>query len=222
MDDYFILFKPRDIVSGDFYWIKQTDHKLVVVAADCTGHGVPGAFMSLLGMSYLDDIVEKEGVTDAGQILNHLRQDVIDALHQSDTSETKEGMDMALCTFDLNQDKVQYAGANNALYLIRGDEVIEYKADRMPVAIYTKIDDFQTNELELKKGDCIYMFSDGFPDQFGGPRNKKYKYKPFKELLMAIHKSPMEEQKQILDDTLEAWRGENEQVDDIVVMGIKY
>jgi len=222
VEDYFILFKPRDIVSGDFYWVRQLDHKLIVVAADCTGHGVPGAFMSLLGMSYLNDIIGKEGVTEAGQILNYLRQYVIDSLHQRMEGETKEGMDMALCTIDLNLNELQFAGANNSLYHIRNNEFMEVKADRMPVAIYAELNDFQTHKLSIQKGDCFYMFSDGFADQFGGPKNKKYKYKPFQDLLLEIHKSPMPEQKQLLDDTFETWKGDNFQVDDIVVIGIKY
>jgi ligand-binding sensor domain-containing protein/serine phosphatase RsbU (regulator of sigma subunit) len=222
VEDYFILFKPRDIVSGDFYWVRQTDQKLIVVAADCTGHGVPGAFMSLLGMSYLNDIIGKEGVTEAGQILNYLRRYIIDSLHQKIEGETKEGMDMALCTIDLNSNELQYAGANNSLYQIRNNEFVEIKADRMPVAIYAELNDFQTHKMSIQRGDYFYMFSDSFADQFGGPKNKKYKYKPFQDLLLEIHQSPMQEQKQLLDDTFETWKGENFQVDDIVVIGIKY
>ncbi len=147
---------------------------------------------------------------------------MIEALHQKVEGETKEGMDMALCTIDLKMNELQYAGANNSLYHIRNNEFTEVKADRMPVAIYAELNDFQTHKMTIQRGDCFYMFSDGFPDQFGGPKNKKYKYKPFQELLQEIHKSPMQEQKQLLDDTFETWRGENFQVDDIVVVGIKY
>ncbi len=221
--DYFILYKPRDIVSGDFYWVKNVDMNLVVVAADCTGHGVPGAFMSLLGMSYLDDIVEKERVTNPGRILNRLREEVITALKQKGIeSESKDGMDVALCTIDLTKNKLQYSGANNPLYFLKDHELAEIKGDRMPVAIHTKMTDFTTHPLTIDKGQTFYIFSDGYADQFGGPKGKKFKYTQFKELLLEIQDKGMLDQKEILDQRFEEWRGDLYQVDDVVVIGVRY
>ena len=223
VSDSFILFKPRDIVSGDFYWVKRKNSELIVVAADCTGHGVPGAFMSMLGISFLDEIVDKDNVRDPGQILGRLRKSVIAALKQQDPeAETKDGMDMALCSIDITGNRLSFAGAHNSAWLFRGEEVTELKADRMPVAIHRKLDDFTTHSVDLNKGDTIYLFSDGFPDQFGGPKGKKYKYRPFQELLMGMQGNDLETQKELLEKAFHDWKGDLDQVDDVVVVGIRY
>jgi serine phosphatase RsbU (regulator of sigma subunit) len=220
---YFILYKPRDIVSGDFYWINAKDSKIIVTAADCTGHGVPGAFMSMLGMALLNEITSKSEVTTASQILDELRTLVIKSLHQSGSvEETKDGMDMALCVFDSDLKRVQFAGAFNPLYLVRGNELIEGPADRMPVGFHDKqTTSFTNTEIPLQPGDTLYIFSDGYVDQFGGENGKKFMAKRFKQLLIDIHDKAMEEQKQILDTTITEWRGELDQVDDILVIGMR-
>ncbi|MBW8051901.1 MAG: SpoIIE family protein phosphatase, partial [Cytophagales bacterium] len=241
LPEHFILFQPRDIVSGDFYWEAQKNGKWVFTAADCTGHGVPGAFMSMLGISFLNEIVNKNGILHPGKILDHLRQNVITSLHQTGKEgEAKDGMDIALCVFDIeggkekyNLTKVHFAGANNPLYLIRNKELIEYKADKMPIGthIEKEIKPFTTHEIPLKKNDFLYFFSDGYADQFGGKEGKRFKSGHFRKLLVSIHKQTMKKQKAILKSTIEEWKSHPdpyspdgrsfEQMDDILVIGIR-
>jgi serine phosphatase RsbU (regulator of sigma subunit) len=223
LPEHFILFRPRDIVSGDFYWMTRKDNLLVVIAADCTGHGVPGAFMSMLGVSFLNEIVNRHEITTAGAILTQLRADVKKTLGQEGKEgEAKDGMDIALCIVDLDHMKLQYAGAYNPFYLFRNNELLEIKADRMPIGIYVKEkESFTNNEIDLHKNDVFYIFSDGFQDQFGGEDGQKYKTKNFKQLLLEIHNKPMAEQREILNTTIDQWRGKWEQVDDIIIMGVR-
>ena len=223
MPNNMVFFKPRDIVSGDFYWCKQIKNFVIFAAADCTGHGVPGAFMSMLGISFLNEIVSKSRFDKPNEILNTLRKRIKKSLNQTGESfESADGMDMALCVLDTEYNIMQFAGAYNSLYLIRDGELQVYKADRQPVAIYMREKDFTNYEFEVKKDDCIYLFSDGYKDQFGGDRGHKYKSKRFNELLLSIHKKPMKEQRAILDKTITDWMGSNhEQLDDILVLGVK-
>ncbi|OFX32749.1 MAG: hypothetical protein A2X08_06800 [Bacteroidetes bacterium GWA2_32_17] len=253
LGEHFILFKPKDIVSGDFYWATQITtmghaplttrghaHLLIVAVADCTGHGVPGAFMSMLGISFLNEIVLKEEVRKANQILNHLRKEIINALQQKGISgEQKDGMDISLLVVNTETKECQWAGANNPLYIVSsmqsafGNEMhelptatascqlYELKGDKMPIAIYERMDDFTNHEFTLQKGDCVYLFSDGYADQFGGPKSKKFMYKQLKELLLINCQRPMQEQKETLDVAIGKWKGEKEQIDDITVLGIK-
>jgi len=223
LQGHFILYKPRDIVSGDYYWMTLKDNKTIVVAADCTGHGVPGAFMSMLGISFMNEIVNKSDTTQANEILNQLRGDVISSLGQTgQEGEAQDGMDLALCVIDTITMKVQYSGAYNPLYIIRNGELIEYKADKMPIGIHKeKSDPFKNNDIDIQIGDALYMFSDGYVDQFGGIKQKKFMTKNFKELLMRINKKPMKEQGEILEKTLKEWMGNVEQIDDILVMGLR-
>jgi serine phosphatase RsbU (regulator of sigma subunit) len=223
LPDRFILYLPRDIVSGDFYWLNELNSKVITVAADCTGHGVPGAFMSMLGVAFLNEIVSKVTDIHAHEILNQLRTHVIKSLHQTGAEgESKDGMDIALCVYDLPSMKLEYSGANNPLYLIRDNEVIIYKADKMPIGIHALADQsFTLNVIDLKKGDIIYTFSDGYEDQFGGPNGKKFMAKNMRELLLKIHKEDMETQKTILKDTLYDWMKHTEQIDDVIVMGVR-
>ncbi len=220
---YFILYKPRDIVSGDFYWINQKDNKIIMAAADCTGHGVPGAFMSMLGMALLNEIVSKGEFENAAQILNQLRSLIIKSLHQSGKiEEAKDGMDLALCIVDKDTEMVQFAGAFNPLYLVRNGELLETSADRMPVGFHDKLDvPFKNNEIKLLKGDTFYIFSDGYVDQFGGENGKKFMAKKFKQLLVSMQQLSMEKQKDILDKNITDWRGELDQVDDIMILGLR-
>jgi len=221
--DHFILYKPRDIVSGDFYWITHKDDKIIVAAVDCTGHGVPGAFMSMLGFAFLNEIVNKETELKANSILNQLRDYVKESLHQTGKEdEAKDGMDIALCIIDPDKQKLQYSGAYNPLYLIRDDDFISLKADRMPIGIHIiEKGSFTNHEIDIKKGDIIYIFTDGYIDQFGGPNSRKFKLIPFKEMLISIKDKSMSEQKEILDTEFAKWKGDHDQIDDVLVMGIK-
>ncbi len=223
LPEHFILFKPRDIVSGDFYWVANKDEKIYIAAADCTGHGVSGAFMSMLGHSFLNEIVNNYKISKPGQMLNRLRTTIIKALHQTGKmDEAKDGLDIALCILQLKEKKLLFSGAYNPLIMIRDTKLTEIRGDRMPIGIhFDETRPFNSHELELKKGDSIYIFSDGYIDQFGGPKGTKFKLDPFKKLLMSIQDRSMEQQKRILDERLEKWRGKFHQVDDILVIGFK-
>ncbi len=227
VNENFIFYKPRDIVSGDFYWIKQVNQYIVLVAADCTGHGIPGALMSMLGISHLNEIVQRREITQSNQILNELRKQIKFSLRQhGQTDEAKDGIDLALCVLDLRNMKMQYSGANNPLYLIRDvDDVPEFKeikADKMPIGYYQNKDRaFVNHDIQLQTGDTFYIFSDGFIDQKGGKDNKKFLSKNFKKLLLEIHDRAMYDQKDILEKTLSEWMGGNSQVDDILVIGVR-
>jgi serine phosphatase RsbU (regulator of sigma subunit) len=218
----FILYLPKEIVSGDFYWFERSDNKLIAVAGDCTGHGVPGALMSMLGISFLEEIVNNRGITESGKILNELRKEVRRALHQKgEKEEAHDGMDISLCVIDLISNIIQYSGAYNNLYLIRDNELFEYKADRMPVGIFDLADkDFTTQNIQSRPGDQLYMFSDGYADQFGGPYRKKYKYAALKSSLLKIHKLPLCEQKEELEKEFNRWKGDNPQIDDVLIFGL--
>ncbi len=227
LNEHFILYEPRDIVSGDFYWIKQVKQCIILVAADCTGHGVPGAFMSMLGMSNLNELVQRREITQANQVLYELRKQIKYSLRQhGKRDESKDGIDMALCVLDLENMKMQYAGANSPLYLVKSvngkPELKEVKADRMPLGYYPGKDiPFVNHEIQLEKGDAFYLFSDGFIDQKGGKEDKKFLSKNFKNLLLEINDQAMHDQKGILEKTLSDWMGDNSQVDDLLVVGVR-
>jgi phosphoserine phosphatase RsbU/P len=221
---YFIFYLPKDIVSGDFYWMAEVDGLVMLAAVDCTGHGVPGAFMSIVGYNQLHNAVSVKKARKASDILNELNMGVINTLNEnSSDSSIKDGMDMTLCVFDFPNKKVDFAGANNPIILIRDNIPTKFKGDRFPIGAY--IEDrpqmFTNNEINIKKNDMIYLFSDGYADQFGGPENKKFFTRRFEELLFEIHDKPLEEQKELLKTTLYDWMGNNGQVDDILVIGIK-
>ena len=221
LPEYFILYEPRDIVSGDYYWISQKEEKVILVAADCTGHGVPGAFMSMLGISFLNEIVNKEIELKSDVILNELRNYVITSLRQTgQTGESKDGMDISLTIIDFAKNELQFSGAYNPLYIIKNSELNQIKADKMPIGISDKFHiPFSSHLIKLEKGDTFYMFSDGYVDQFGGPKGKNFMSKAFKKLLLEIQNESMSEQEKILNDTLCSWKGNNEQIDDILVVG---
>lgn len=220
---HFILFKPRDIVSGDFYWATAKNDKVVFVAADCTGHGVPGAFMSMLGVSFLNEIVNKNPISTAGFILDNLRDYVKSTLSQEGKAdEAKDGMDLSLCIIDKESKKLQFAGAHNPLIYFRNGNLHEIKADKMPIGIHASEETHFTNHvLDIEKDDIFYMFSDGYHDQLGGDKRRKLMKKPFKRLLGEIHQKPLAEQKEILDKENVDWIGNYEQIDDIIVVGFK-
>jgi serine phosphatase RsbU (regulator of sigma subunit) len=224
LKSYFILNKPRDIVSGDYYWTAHKSNKVIIAVADCTGHGVPGAFMSILGISLLNEIVNKAKSILANDLLNRLREQLITSLRQTGKNDkTRDGIEVALCVVDYNKRKLQYAGAFRPLYLIRKSDLSEIKGDYMPIGIYEGDKrPFSKKELHFEENDIIYMFSDGYPDQIGGPERKTFRLKKFKELLMDIHTKPMNEQKVILEKKFKEWKRDIEQIDDILVMGIKF
>ena len=209
LPNHFILFKPKDIVSGDFYWVKKIENKTIFIVADCTGHGVPGAFMSMLGISYLNEIIASNNTLHANEILNRLRQKVKTAFLQNDELSVKDGMDIALCIIDFDEMKLQFSGAFNSLYLFRNKLFTEYKADKQPIGIYPKEKDFSLTEIDLQKNDMLYMFSDGYSDQLGGEYGKKFMTKRFKETLFEIHNNELNEQKKILNKTFEKWKNDS-------------
>lgn len=227
LDEVFILYKPRDIVSGDFYWIKQVNQYIIITAADCTGHGVPGAFMSLLGISYLNEIVQRREITQANQVLHELRSQIKHSLRQHGLpDESKDGIDMAICAIDRKKHLMQYAGANNPMYIIKDrngiPELNEIKADKMPLGYYSGKDKpFTNHEIKLEIGDTFYLFSDGFVDQKGGKQNKKFMSRNLKKLLLEIHDQPMHDQKQHLEKTLGNWMNGRSQMDDVLIVGVR-
>lgn len=223
-EESFVLFKPRDIVSGDFYWFTNHLDKKIIACVDCTGHGVPGAFMSMIGNTLLNQIVNEKNIIKPSDILNLLHERVRQSLKQDlENNETRDGMDLALCVFDDKRGILKYAGANRPIYIIRGGILQEYKPTKSPIGGDQMEEDkkFINNEIEIFSGDIIYMSTDGYADQFGGERGKKLMVKRFHQLLVEIHHKPMEEQGRILKETIEKWQGNNEQVDDILVIGIK-
>jgi ligand-binding sensor domain-containing protein/serine phosphatase RsbU (regulator of sigma subunit) len=221
----FILFKPKDIVSGDFYWFTRVDDREYIAAVDCTGHGVPGAFMSIIGHSSLNKIVNQYGILEPGKILDELNKEVVGTLHhRGDTGDVNDGMDLSVIAYDTKKRMIEYAGAYNPMYLVRDGKLIEAKADRQPIgrASGTEKKHFSTQTIEVLKGDTIYLFSDGYADQFGGSKLKKFKSKNMKELLVKIAREPVERQRELLDRAIEDWRGNVEQVDDILVIGRRF
>ena len=221
-EDVFLFWRPRDIVSGDFYWMKRIGDTVIFTVADCTGHGVPGAFMSMLGVAFLNEIcVDFSEITNPAQILEDMRRKVISTLRQTNNIfEQKDGMDMGLCILNLSTMKMQFAGANNGMYHVRGTTLTEYKAVKNPIAIFPKIMPFVNYDVDIQHGDYIYMFSDGYADQFGSD-NRKFTFRRLRELIIDINTKTKvaSEQAAILENTLTEWRGEREQLDDILIGG---
>lgn len=224
--DSFLLYLPKDIVSGDFYWVNETKNKIFVAVVDCTGHGVPGAFMSIIGVEILRNITNIQGINDSAEILNRLNTGVIQTFskdYNEDSALVKDGMDVAFCIIDKENNILQYSGAFSNLYLIRDSKITEIKGDRYSVGMGNKAEQqlFSSHYIPIQPEDMIYIFTDGYVDQFGGPDNKKYKFRRFRHLLLNIHKFPLETQRQYIEDSILEWKGDNEQVDDILIIGIK-
>ncbi len=222
LPDSFVLYKPKDIVAGDFYWMEQANNKIYFAAADCTGHGVPGAMVSVVCHNALNRALKEFQLTDPGQILDKVRELVEETFEQSE-QDVKDGMDIALCILDTESRTIMYSGANNPLWIIRSGahEVEQFKADKQPIGKFADAHPFTSHQVSLNPGDIVYVFSDGYADQFGGPRGKKFKYKAFRDLLLENKDKPMEEQRAIIDQQFEEWRGELEQIDDVCVIGVR-
>lgn len=232
LPESFVLFKPKDLVSGDFYWFKHIDGyktefaeikpNSIISAIDCTGHGVPGAFMSMMGNEILNRIVVSHGITTADGILNNLHKEITEALQQ-DKTDSKDGMDLGLCVYSQEQNLLSFSGAKNPLVYIQNEELHTIKGDKMPIGgAQLKMDRrFSKHQLIIEEPTYCYLYSDGFQDQFGGPEGRKFMVKRLKNLLLEIHKKPMPEQKDLLEQKFEEWRGDNQQIDDVLVIGFK-
>ncbi len=224
LPESFIFYRPKDIVSGDFYWIEQRNDTVCFSAVDCTGHGVPGALMSVVGFNLLTQAVNEMGLLVPSEILKHLDEGVTKTLRQSgDGKGVKDGMDLSLCSLNLKTHELQYAGAYNSLYYVVDGVLKEVKSDKFPIGVNIdgKVDNYTNHVISLKKGDCVYLFSDGYADQFGGPKGKKFKYNQLKELLQKNYLLPIDDQKEKLAQAFDSWKGELEQVDDVVIIGLR-
>ena len=223
LPDSFIIYKPKDIVAGDFYWVHPLPEKnkptVLFAACDCTGHGVPGALVSVVCHNALNRSVTEYGLSDPGKILDKTREIVIEEFEKSD-GEVKDGMDIALCL--LSDNTLLFSGANNPLWIIRDNEIIEIKADKQPIGKHEQATPFSTKEIKLKKNDNIYIFSDGYADQFGGEKSKKLKASNMKKLFLSIQDKSLSDQKSLIDEQFEIWKGDLEQLDDICIIGVKY
>ncbi len=220
--DSFILYKPKDIVAGDFYWLEKSSDQVLIAACDCTGHGVPGAMVSVICNNALNRSVREFGLKEPGKILDKTREIVISEFEKSE-DEVKDGMDISLCSLSLSALTLYWSGANNPLWILRKDstEIEEIKADKQPIGKYAAAKSFTTHQKNLEKGDLIYLITDGYQDQFGGDKGKKFKAAELKNLLVSISKETMESQKKKIDEAFETWRGKLEQIDDVCIIGIR-
>jgi len=242
--NHFIIYKPKDVVSGDFYWVTEIDNYKIAVVSDCTGHGVPGGFMSMLGVSFLNEIINKNKGFDAANILNELRKYTIDALKQhGNVGEQSDGMDLSICVVNKNTKELDYAGANNSIYIVSKNNLLEQNKDRireyectendiknklyqvlpdkMPISYYVKMNNFNNIKIKLQPNDCVYMFSDGYADQFGGNKGRKLGYKRLRKTILKNSYKDLTEQHTLFIDTLNDWQGNYEQIDDITVFAFK-
>lgn len=216
----FVVYLPKDIVSGDFYWVEKKGNKVFFAVADCTGHGVPGAMMSVIGQNAINRVINEFAITKPSEILDKLTVLVEEAFSKSG-SDVRDGMDIALCSLDTATNKLEFAGANNPVYIYSNNELKEIKATKQPIGRFESKVNFVNHEVQLNSGDAVYLFSDGIADQFGGPDGKKYKYKRVKELLLQNNSKSHSEQKNNIITEFAAWKGKNEQIDDVCLIGIK-
>jgi serine phosphatase RsbU (regulator of sigma subunit) len=224
LKDFFILFLPKDIVSGDFYYTFSNRHYTCIAAGDCTGHGVPGALMSILGISFLNEILQSRTDARANRILNNMREKIMKALNQTGANEeTKDSIDIGLCIIDTDTGSLQYAGANRPLILIRNEELYEYAPDKMTIGIAPRMEKpFRNTIIEYQPGDLFYLFSDGYSDQFGEVTDKKFKYSQFKQVILSLTGLDMASQKEQLESIFKTWKGNMEQNDDVLVFGFQF
>ncbi|RMG83918.1 MAG: hypothetical protein D6707_00105, partial [Bacteroidetes bacterium] len=221
LPEHFLMFRPKDIVSGDFYWIEEKGDEVFLAVADCTGHGVPGAMVSVVCANALNRIVNEFEITSPAQILDKAREIIIRTFTKQGEKDVKDGMDISLIKFNRKTLQACWSGANNPLWIIRNGQIIEYKPDRQPVGQYVKMQPFNEHEIQLMNGDAFYLFSDGYQDQFGGPKGRKFKAKSIKTILLSHQDKSTREQYQILLRTFEEWKGEGEQTDDVTVIGVR-
>jgi serine phosphatase RsbU (regulator of sigma subunit) len=220
----FIYHRPKDIVSGDFIWARRFEGKMLFSVADCTGHGVPGAFMSLLGLEFFRQITMGKGIVDPAEILNEMNKQFDIVFGDTGELSLKDGIDLAICAYDYKTHQLAYAGAFNSLYIVRDQEILELKGDRIIVGPDYGVQRgrFRNKSLDLREKDMLYMFTDGYADQFGGPEGKKFKYRRFRHLLMSIHQLSMKQQLKRLEEQMNEWMGEHEdQIDDQTILGIR-
>ena len=223
-ENMFIYLRPRDIVSGDFYWYTERENKVIIAAVDCTGHGVPGAFMSMIGSTLLNKVVNDLGETNPSKILQQMDVNIIEALKQrKEMSSNKDGMDMAICSIDVVKKVLTFSGASRPLYLVRNSELTEFKSSAFSIGGYLEGKDklFEDDVINYQPNDMVYIFSDGYADQFGGDRDKKFMSKNLRQLCTEIAELPLEEQKQKVHEKLINWMGRTRQIDDILIMGIR-
>jgi len=224
LPESFIFYRPKEIVSGDFYWVDEFEGRIFVAAVDCTGHGVPGAFMSIVGHNLLNDAVREHKIGEPSKILDRLNQGVNLTLRQTvEDASVKDGMDIAFCCINTNTKTLEYAGAYNPLYLVRNGQMIETKADKFPIGLSfgDSPKKYTNHVIPYEKGDSVYIFTDGFADQFGGPLGKKYKYDRFKSLLLDIHQLEPTKQRKVIEKEFVDWMGDLVQIDDTLVIGIR-
>ena len=225
LSDYFTIFKPKDIVSGDFYWVREIDGYRVVIVADATGHGVPGALMSMLGVTLLNEQFRTFGIRQPGVILGHLRNKVKEILAQEGSvNDQKEGMDMAIAIIDQEKKELQFAGANRPLFLFRKNddyELYALKGDKQPIGVHWEEQEFTNHLIKIQEHDSLYLFTDGFVDQFGGEKRKKFKIRNFKKLLLSVQAESMENQRKLIEEAFDKWRGSHEQIDDVCMIGVR-
>lgn len=223
LPDHFIYYRPMHIVSGDFYWVSERDNRFFIVAADCTGHGVPGALMSMIGLELLQKIINEMKVDESDQILLTLNRELESAFFKEESGKAmiKDGIEMSICVINRDTMDMEFSGAFLPVYIVRDDKLIEIKGDKQNVVQSFAEVSFNRSRLKLQEGDILYLFSDGYADQFGGPDNKKFMYRRLRHILLTISKYPLSDQKRILDETITAWMQEYEQIDDMMIMGVR-
>jgi serine phosphatase RsbU (regulator of sigma subunit) len=220
---WFVLYLPRDYVSGDFYYVYRGKNFFCISAGDCTGHGVPGALLSIMGVNFLNEIFQCQPAPRANRVLNLMREKVMSTLHQTGRrGETMDSIDLSLCIFNYDSGEMQFSGANRPLFIVRKGEMREIRPDKIPIGLAPlREESFNNTIVEFDEDDTFYLFSDGFADQFGGEENKKFKYKQFRNLLIEVANLPAEKQKSIVESTFFDWKGRTQQIDDVTVLGFK-
>lgn len=221
--DYFIYYRPKHIVSGDFYWFSERDDKYFIAAADCTGHGVPGALMSMIGLELIQKIINEMRVDDTDQLLLTMNRELESAFFKEESGKAliRDGIEMSMCIIDKSTKEMEFSGAFLPVYIVRDDKLIEIKGDKKNVVQSFAMVSFNRSTFRLREGDILYLFSDGYADQFGGPENKKFMYRRLRHLLLTISKYPLMDQERILDETITSWMGDHEQIDDMMILGVK-
>ncbi|MDX9773130.1 MAG: SpoIIE family protein phosphatase [Bacteroidales bacterium] len=221
--DHFIFYRPKHIVSGDFYWFGEKNNKYFIAAADCTGHGVPGALMSMIGLELIQKIINEMNVDDTDKVLLTMNRELETAFSREESGKAliKDGIEMSICIINKNTREMEFSGAFLPVYIVRDDKLIEIKGDKKNVIQSFAMVSFNRSIFRLQEGDILYLFSDGYADQFGGPENKKFMYRRLRHLLLTISKYPLIDQERILDETISSWMNGNDQIDDMMILGLR-